>query len=222
MQFIRFTFLASSIVIFSTSLSVVSSYHVLLGGALANTAVSGRLVRRICCATRLLFIYQPAGLAGSAARAIDTLDCYPKLSVRPSRARAEPVVREGIFLYKRGIDPYAGGVFHHVGVVRRCPAYSDAQSPLYLQLFQWLPLEPWCAALAWTSVDMLAASAIAGISRSRGHGAWLPVALWVGTWSRSRTDLQVPLQPLHSHDVFGNINNSYRQRPSLMLHLGSM
>ncbi|KAI0662059.1 PIG-U-domain-containing protein [Cubamyces menziesii] len=63
-------------------------------------------------------------------------------------------LREGIYLFKHGIDPYSGGAFRH--------------SPLLLSLFSTvLPLTPYTSPIVWTAVDTIAAWALVRIWRLR-------------------------------------------------------
>ncbi|KAI0366878.1 PIG-U-domain-containing protein [Pilatotrama ljubarskyi] len=63
-------------------------------------------------------------------------------------------LREGIYLFQHGIDPYSGGSFRH--------------SPLLLSLFSTvLPLTPYTSALLWTAADAVAAWALVRIWRLR-------------------------------------------------------
>ncbi|KAE9403676.1 PIG-U-domain-containing protein [Gymnopus androsaceus JB14] len=66
-------------------------------------------------------------------------------------------LQEGIYLFKRGIDPYSGGVFRH--------------SPLYLSLSSLLPISifsnPLFCAILFTVADAFAAYALIGIWRLR-------------------------------------------------------
>ncbi|KAI0769059.1 PIG-U-domain-containing protein [Trametes elegans] len=63
-------------------------------------------------------------------------------------------LREGIYLFQHGIDPYSGGAFRH--------------SPLLLSLFSTvLPLTPYTSPVLWTTVDAVAAWALVRIWRLR-------------------------------------------------------
>ncbi|RPD62216.1 PIG-U-domain-containing protein [Lentinus tigrinus ALCF2SS1-7] len=63
-------------------------------------------------------------------------------------------LREGIYLFEHGIDPYSGGSFRH--------------SPLLLSLFSTvLPLTPYTSPLLWTAADAVAAWALVRIWRLR-------------------------------------------------------
>ncbi|KZV73319.1 PIG-U-domain-containing protein [Peniophora sp. CONT] len=73
-----------------------------------------------------------------------------------SPLNAYPRLREGIYLFEHGIDPYSGGTFRH--------------SPLFLSLFAWLP--PWriLNALLWTAADAIAVWALASLWTARSGG----------------------------------------------------
>ncbi|RDX49926.1 PIG-U-domain-containing protein [Lentinus brumalis] len=63
-------------------------------------------------------------------------------------------LREGIYLFDHGIDPYSGGSFRH--------------SPLLLSLFSTvLPLTPYTSPVLWTAADAVAAWALVRIWRLR-------------------------------------------------------
>ncbi|EJF61100.1 PIG-U-domain-containing protein [Dichomitus squalens] len=63
-------------------------------------------------------------------------------------------LREGIYLFDHGVDPYSGGSFRH--------------SPLLLSLFSTaLPLTRYTSPVLWTAADVLAAWALARIWRLR-------------------------------------------------------
>ncbi|KAI0714022.1 PIG-U-domain-containing protein [Cerioporus squamosus] len=63
-------------------------------------------------------------------------------------------LREGIYLFDHGIDPYSGGSFRH--------------SPLSLSLFSTvLPLTPYTSPIIWTAADAVAAWALVRIWRLR-------------------------------------------------------
>ncbi|KAI0632021.1 PIG-U-domain-containing protein [Trametes polyzona] len=63
-------------------------------------------------------------------------------------------LREGIYLFSHGIDPYSGGSFRH--------------SPLLLSLFSTVvPLTPYTSPILWTAVDSVAAWALLKIWRLR-------------------------------------------------------
>ncbi|KAH6914415.1 cell division cycle protein 91 [Coprinopsis sp. MPI-PUGE-AT-0042] len=63
-------------------------------------------------------------------------------------------LKEGLYLYDKGIDPYAGGTFRH--------------SPLLLALFSTvLSTSQTAAALLWTALDAVAALALVNIWRAR-------------------------------------------------------
>ncbi|KAI0352652.1 PIG-U-domain-containing protein [Trametes cingulata] len=63
-------------------------------------------------------------------------------------------LREGIYLFQHGVDPYSGGAFRH--------------SPLLLSLFSTvLPLTPYTSPLLWTAADAVAAWALVRIWRLR-------------------------------------------------------
>ncbi|KAF8530385.1 PIG-U-domain-containing protein [Hysterangium stoloniferum] len=86
-------------------------------------------------------------------------------------------LREGVYLFKNGLDPYSGGVFR--------------QSPLLLTLFSTLlPLSPVLSPLLWTLCD--------------GIGAWCLSQIWKLRRSseseqRSRTGLIVALYLLNPY-----------------------
>ncbi|OSD07401.1 PIG-U-domain-containing protein [Trametes coccinea BRFM310] len=63
-------------------------------------------------------------------------------------------LREGIYLFQHGIDPYSGGAFRH--------------SPSLLSLFSTvLPLTPYTSPILWTAADAVAAWALVRIWRLR-------------------------------------------------------
>ncbi|EJU04266.1 PIG-U-domain-containing protein [Dacryopinax primogenitus] len=62
-------------------------------------------------------------------------------------------LKEGIWFFQKGIDPYHGGVFRH--------------SPLTLALFTLIPPIPLVSALLWTVADGIAAWCLAEIWRAR-------------------------------------------------------
>ncbi|KAH9924279.1 PIG-U-domain-containing protein [Epithele typhae] len=71
-----------------------------------------------------------------------------------SPVTAYPRLREGIYLFNHGIDPYSGGTFRH--------------SPLLLSLFSTvLPLTPYTSPVLWTAADAVAAWALVQIWRLR-------------------------------------------------------
>ncbi|VDB95986.1 unnamed protein product [Peniophora sp. CBMAI 1063] len=73
-----------------------------------------------------------------------------------SPLNAYPRLREGIYLFEHGIDPYSGGTFRH--------------SPLFLSLFAWLPTWRILNALLWTGADAIAVWALASIWEARSGG----------------------------------------------------
>jgi GPI-anchor transamidase subunit U len=82
-------------------------------------------------------------------------------------------VQEGLFLYKRDVSPYDGGIFHQV-----CPSLPplghwahkiSSQAPILLPLFSLLPdatFTPTAVAALYTLIDLLNANALEIIAES--------------------------------------------------------
>ncbi|WVF71301.1 hypothetical protein IAT40_006104 [Kwoniella sp. CBS 6097] len=82
----------------------------------------------------------------------DILQRRPELSTPLTSFRS---LKEGVFIYERGTNPYDGGVFYH--------------SPLYLAFFTYLvPISSHIlTALLWTAVDILGSLGLVQLWRSR-------------------------------------------------------
>lgn len=100
-------------------------------------------------------------------------------------------VREGLFLYERGLDPYDGGIFHQVSLSRFEQSHADCQAPIFLPLFSLLPssglLGTLCNVAVSTLLDTVAADSLYEIAASgaattsslfkspRHDSSWSPV-----------------------------------------------
>lgn len=109
------------------------------------------------------------------------------------------LVQEGLFLYKRGVSPYDGGVFHQVsysGSASNDPHTNGhaTQAPILLPIFSLLPQSsyPLIGGLIYILLDVLSANALIKISDSgesvvtrlytspRKHIRWGGVAIAAG------------------------------------------
>ncbi|WVR06925.1 hypothetical protein IAU60_003961 [Kwoniella sp. DSM 27419] len=83
----------------------------------------------------------------------DALQRRPELSTPLTSFRS---LKEGVFIFEQGTDPYRGGVFYH--------------SPLYLYFFRYLvPASAgWATGLLWTATDLVSAVALDRTWKSRG------------------------------------------------------
>ncbi|KAF8635214.1 hypothetical protein AX17_003990 [Amanita inopinata Kibby_2008] len=84
---------------------------------------------------------------------IDTSEFLQKDHLLSSPLTSFSILKEGIYLFNHGVNPYSGGFFRH--------------SPLFLSLFTIL-LPPRTAPLLWASCDVLGAMALVDLWRVRG------------------------------------------------------
>lgn len=126
-----------------------------------------------------------------------------------------PPVREGIYLFEHGIDPYSGGAFRHVRD-KRCLIsllLTSPQSPLLLSLFSTaLPLTPYTSLVLWAATDSVAAWALVRIWRLRVGAKsttrdWQVAALYVHSSYRaacfSSRLAKIFIQPICPASQFG-------------------
>ena len=133
------------------------------------------------------------------------------------------VVREGIYLFDHGIDPYSGGSFRHVSENTNLGFHSSrsrcTQSPLLLSFFSTaLPLTHYTSPVLWAAADILAAWALERIWRLRTG------------LQRTKRDAQVvalyvqpllPLRTVHSA-IHRYLFNPYILLPSLAFSTSSI
>jgi GPI-anchor transamidase subunit U len=82
-------------------------------------------------------------------------------------------VKEGIYLFQNGLDPYSGGIFRHVGFLQAVEIFANSvmvplKSPLYLSLFSTIFSHSSVpSAIIWTLSDALGAWALTQIWYAR-------------------------------------------------------
>ncbi len=129
-------------------------------------------------------------------------------------------VREGIYLFEHGIDPYSGGAFRHVRdhkwVVSLLLTLS--QSPLLLSLFSTaLPLTRYTSPVLWAAADSITAWALVRIWRLRTGAKstsrdWQVAALYVHSSHHAAFRSSSPLAIYTIHISYSLVWRSRRLR----------
>jgi hypothetical protein len=75
------------------------------------------VVGRRCFEASYILLHGTSCSVGDSARAVNTHYIISELSVSHIRCLTIAdtwAVREGVYIYQRGTNPYYGGIFHHV------------------------------------------------------------------------------------------------------------